>query len=556
MRLRLIFRLDPPFEKESDLFSDVLISQRTNLRAQFVSLLVHGLVLASVPFVARSLSRVTPEDEKPVTYHVEMMRLDLPNRFFPLRVPQESAGKSEASRKANRVPTRSGKSGPNSQRALMAKAAAPPAIDHPHQGPLILQPDPEPQPAPAPQLPNLAFWKPPTRKLDVKPGQAVKDAAPPKLDAPPSLSRPNPEPSLSAIASHLPDTTAQHKLVLENSSVTPVRMRGQSSEAIASFEMPQSDAVSLMSISNDFSIPPSLAVPKSLVSSPRPQNEPANSLSPASSGAQSGANAASGESRQTAPAPPASASPATSAANPTLTAHDQQQSAGRPENKPSPLPPNNKPSPSQPDNKPSPQPEPAAQRTTSAIAAAAPAPVAPAPAAAATAPAPPRNVAETSAPKVIRRTNPSNGNFDVVVLQSASHDDSSGAPGLSGNPVYTVYLSVGDGREWMLEYCVPSAIKATSSFRVQIDNPGPVSAPYPLSTAIPDSVKQAQRKENVVLHARLDAEGIFRDVKAPVRDEPWIHEVVTLLGEWRFRPALRDLAPVEVEVLLIIPPSS
>src|ERR1017187_7933662 len=48
------------------------------------------------------------------------------------------------------------------------------------------------------------------------------------------------------------------------------------------------------------------------------------------------------------------------------------------------------------------------------------------------------------------------GNFDVVILQSVARDDMPDVGGnLSGNPVYTVYLKVGDEREWLLEYCIP-----------------------------------------------------------------------------------------------------
>src|SRR5207248_11550049 len=59
-------------------------------------------------------------------------------------------------------------------------------------------------------------------------------------------------------------------------------------------------------------------------------------------------------------------------------------------------------------------------------------------------------------PEVTRIEHPSNGNFDVVIMQSGPRADLPDLGGmLTGNPVYTVYLRVGDQKEWLLEYCVP-----------------------------------------------------------------------------------------------------
>jgi hypothetical protein len=159
---------------------------------------------------------------------------------------------------------------------------------------------------------------------------------------------------------------------------------------------------------------------------------------------------------------------------------------------------------------------------------------------------------------VIRTTHPSTGNFDVVILQSVTRDDLPDVGGiLSGNPVYTVYLSVGDAREWLLEYCIPASVNSpVGSYRVNVDDPGVVSAPYPLSTVIPRKVFELPHPRDIVLHGRLSAAGILRDVKAPNMENALVREVLPLLSQWQFRPALRDKIPVEVEVLLIIPPQT
>jgi hypothetical protein len=157
---------------------------------------------------------------------------------------------------------------------------------------------------------------------------------------------------------------------------------------------------------------------------------------------------------------------------------------------------------------------------------------------------------------VIRTTHASNGNFDVVILQSVRRDDlpEVGAT-LSGNPVYTVYLSVGDAREWLLEYCIPASVNPrANSYMVNIDDPGVVSAPYPLATAIPKSIFELPHPKNIVLHGLLSATGALHEVKAPNMDNALVHDVLLLLSQWQFRPALRNKVPVDVEVLLIIPP--
>jgi len=164
--------------------------------------------------------------------------------------------------------------------------------------------------------------------------------------------------------------------------------------------------------------------------------------------------------------------------------------------------------------------------------------------------------AQNSAAAVVRTAHPSNGNFDVVILQSVTRDDLPGGGGtLSGNPVYTVYLSVGDAREWLLEYCIPASVNSrASSYQVNIDDPGAVSAPYPLLTVIPRNAFELPHPQHIVLHGLLSAAGIFHEVKAPDTESALVREVLPLLSQWQFRPALRDKVPVEVEILLIIPP--
>ena len=50
---------------------------------------------------------------------------------------------------------------------------------------------------------------------------------------------------------------------------------------------------------------------------------------------------------------------------------------------------------------------------------------------------------------------------------------------LSGRPVYTVYVPVGTGKGWVLQYCLPKSeeSRAETSKVVQMGTVTPVSAP-------------------------------------------------------------------------------
>ena len=125
---------------------------------------------------------------------------------------------------------------------------------------------------------------------------------------------------------------------------------------------------------------------------------------------------------------------------------------------------------------------------------------------------------------------------------------------LSGSPVYTVYLSVGDKKEWLLEYAVPVRRNAASnSYQVVIEDPGSVTPPYPISTFMPNSFLSLQMAKPVVLHGLLTVAGSLQGIKAD-EGNPVIGQLVVLLNQWQFRPALRNKKPIEVEILLVVPP--
>jgi hypothetical protein len=149
---------------------------------------------------------------------------------------------------------------------------------------------------------------------------------------------------------------------------------------------------------------------------------------------------------------------------------------------------------------------------------------------------------------------PPNGNFDVVVSQSAIGGDLPGIPTrLNGSPVYTVYLRVGDVKEWVLAFCLPAAKNVQNSrYEVFIDDATPLSPPYPIMTTIPQSVIGQPRAAALVFRGVLTAEGAFRNMEA---SEPGTTaaKIASILADWQFRPARKNNAPTEIQVALIIP---
>ena len=158
----------------------------------------------------------------------------------------------------------------------------------------------------------------------------------------------------------------------------------------------------------------------------------------------------------------------------------------------------------------------------------------------------------------IRIEHPANGKFDAVLMQAAARDDLVAAGAiLSGNPVYTVYLRVGDRKEWILEFCAPSAPKpAPNPYQVFVEAPVVLTPPYPLLTVVPGGIADMPRPKYAVIHGFLTAAGAFRGVAASDSTDPLALAVLPSLELWHFRPATKDRQPVEVEVLLVIPPES
>ncbi len=150
---------------------------------------------------------------------------------------------------------------------------------------------------------------------------------------------------------------------------------------------------------------------------------------------------------------------------------------------------------------------------------------------------------------------PKDGKFDVVVVESAFPEALSDlAKRLSGRPVYTAYLDVGAGREWTLHYCVAEKRQEAqqNSMVVTLEDPPPLHAPYIQRAELPPA-EEWKSVRYQVFHGYITARGRLDRVTA-VRAGTRADGLLKSFSRWEFRPATRSRAPVEIEVLLVIPP--
>jgi hypothetical protein len=163
---------------------------------------------------------------------------------------------------------------------------------------------------------------------------------------------------------------------------------------------------------------------------------------------------------------------------------------------------------------------------------------------------------QTAPDGTVSLTYPSNGNFDVVVVESALPEALAQiGQGLSGRPIHTAYINVGSSTEWMIQYCLPSGGTAGPSQQgmvVTLDSPAPLKAPYVLEAKLPaESAWKSPAYQ--VFHGLLNLRGKLEQLTA-VRAGVSAAVLLESLRQWTFRPASMGGTPKVVEVLLVIPP--
>ena len=161
-------------------------------------------------------------------------------------------------------------------------------------------------------------------------------------------------------------------------------------------------------------------------------------------------------------------------------------------------------------------------------------------------------------PAYVRISRPADGAFDAVVVQTSGIQTLSEEPSpLTGQPIYTVYLSMGTAKDWILQYCVPreEIARATHGGNViSLAAPAPVRAPYPTVMYKP-AVRTLPGDRYVVVQGLVTEAGRLEQTRIVHHGTADTDVAIeTALAGWRFRPATRNGAPVSVEVLLAIPP--
>ena len=153
-----------------------------------------------------------------------------------------------------------------------------------------------------------------------------------------------------------------------------------------------------------------------------------------------------------------------------------------------------------------------------------------------------------------RLIRPQSGAYEVAIVQSSGVVPGSNGM-LKGKPVYSVYIPVGAGKEWILQYCLPEddAHPAAQSQVVQLGNITPITAPYAYSIIGP-AIQFRAGARYAFIHGFVNASGRFEHlVEASDQEIENIAAVLESLGQWEFRPATKDGVPAMVEILLCIP---
>jgi hypothetical protein len=387
------------------------------------------------------------------------------------------------------------------------------------EAPIIIQPDFLPQATPPRlTLPPLAYWarktespKPPA--AEIVPGRTEGPSPAPKFAAPPVLAVPNQQIAIADLNVSMPPVPLPQPpaLVLPNSATTPVRLRDATETKAGSLESAAGQAANVMVLSTERREMRNVEIARGLQNIPdlaaadsvsTPVDHTPNTPASVGRGAAPAAESNQGKtSTNTASATPPAHSAAGESTN-TAPAENvgEHPGIGLPSN----------------------------AIVTRTI----------------------------TPPDVMRIEHPVNGNFDVVVMQSATRDDLPDLGGmLSGNPVYSVYLRVGDQKEWLLEYCVPGReMVQNNSYQINLDEAGSITPPYPISTVIPTGLLGQQAGKQIVVHGFLTSSGSFQGIKARDNNNPVLTQLLTLLNQWQFRPAQRNKKPIDVEIILVIPP--
>jgi hypothetical protein len=145
---------------------------------------------------------------------------------------------------------------------------------------------------------------------------------------------------------------------------------------------------------------------------------------------------------------------------------------------------------------------------------------------------------------------PHDGQFGVVVVGSSLADQYPDIVNVwSGRLVYTVYLHVGAGKNWILQYSIPRTAEASAAGSVTRPEP-----PWPYDISRPDLPPADYNSDAILVHGFVNLAGHFEKLAIAFPTEfAQAKFVLNALQQWKFRPARQDGQLAPVEVLLIIP---
>ena len=139
------------------------------------------------------------------------------------------------------------------------------------------------------------------------------------------------------------------------------------------------------------------------------------------------------------------------------------------------------------------------------------------------------------------------GQFGVVVVGSSVAEQYPETVGLwGGRTVYTVYLHLGKGKAWLLQYSLPPNTQVAGNVRPD--------APWPFDMVQPHLDSADFTTDALMVHGFVNLAGRFEKL-AVVFPAQFAQTkfVLSALQQWQFRPARQNGQLAAVEVLLIIP---
>jgi hypothetical protein len=151
---------------------------------------------------------------------------------------------------------------------------------------------------------------------------------------------------------------------------------------------------------------------------------------------------------------------------------------------------------------------------------------------------------------VTRITQPKDGVFGVVVVGSTLADQYPETVSFwSGRLIYTVYLHVGPGKSWILQYSIPrEGGAATAGGAIRPD------APWPFDMVRPHLNPDDFNSDAIMVHGFVNPSGRFEHLAIVFPTEFSKSKfLLNALQQWQFRPAKENGQIAAVEVLLIIP---